>query len=251
MLSIDQYERLKVLCEDNHELSSLVETYENMALSDISFASHEIKNKLAYLKTSIQLIEKKTPEATDNKYWNNMTNTLEDIINYMKRLSLYRYSYKNADKSEVNLSSVLYSLPDLLDERIDEVLEETPEDKIDTASDFSFDVEDNLIVKINEDQLTCMLLEVLVNACEAATSSDTINIASKKINPSEVTITISNPGVSEFDINQAVLPFFTTKEKHAGLGLSILHQTCLLNNGKYSVDCSNGITSVSITLPLF
>lgn len=237
MLNKEQYNTLTKFTDSNPELAEILKDLCDSRNSDLSLASHDLKNKIAFLKTSFQLVEKKNPELSANSRWEKMSEIIEDIIYYMERTSVYRYSMKPFPINEIKLSDVLYALPDKLDDRLENECE------------FLFSTNDDINLNINYDHLTNMLLEVVSNACEALNKNGEILVESKLSKESSTAeIIISNTCVetANFDIDQAIQPFFTTKEKHVGLGLSILHQTCLLYNATYNISLSNNKTSISI-----
>ena len=72
------------------------------------FASYPIPSAYAaYLKTSYQFIARKTPDLKDNKFWNNMGVTIDELVEYMNRTSLYRYSFKDSEINEYKVSDIL------------------------------------------------------------------------------------------------------------------------------------------------
>jgi PAS domain S-box-containing protein len=94
-------------------------------------------------------------------------------------------------------------------------------------------------IKVDEGQITQVLINLLKNAADAlAETSEAFIKVSCKTNPKgEVIIEVSDngPGISSEIIDEIFVPFFTTRENGNGIGLSISRQLARLNNGTLKV----------------
>jgi len=111
-------------------------------------------------------------------------------------------------------------------------------------------------VDADPDQLKEVLVNLIVNACEAMSGGGTIDIRERVTgNPSdrllaEIRITDNGPGIPPSAIKKVFTPFFTTKEDGTGLGLAIVERIIREHGG--SIDLSsqeNRGTTFTITLP--
>jgi len=111
-------------------------------------------------------------------------------------------------------------------------------------------------VDADPDQLKEVLVNLIVNACEAMSSGGTIDIHERVTgNPSdrllaEIRVVDNGPGIPPLAIKKVFDPFFTTKEDGTGLGLSIVARIIREHGG--SIDLSsheNQGTTFTITLP--
>ena len=68
MLNFNEYQKLSELIKSNPELEPIINNMSLVSLSELSIDSHDIKNYIAYLKTTFQLVRKKSPEICDNPY---------------------------------------------------------------------------------------------------------------------------------------------------------------------------------------
>lgn len=111
-------------------------------------------------------------------------------------------------------------------------------------------------VDADPDQLKEVLVNLIVNACEAMSGGGTIDIHERVTgNPSdrllaEIRIADNGPGIPPSAIKKVFTPFFTTKEDGTGLGLAIVERIVREHGG--SVDLSsheNRGTTFAITLP--
>ena len=65
MLNYDEYRNLCCLINENPDMISVFDNMSMFSIDELSIDSHDIKNHLAYLKTSFQLLKKKSPELSD------------------------------------------------------------------------------------------------------------------------------------------------------------------------------------------
>ena len=107
MFNKEEYDTIVSECKKNSKLSSALSDLRKDSLEELSVVSHEIKNYAAYLKTSYQFISHKNSELKDNKFWNNMGTTIDELVGYMNRTSLYRYSFKDSEMIECNVKELL------------------------------------------------------------------------------------------------------------------------------------------------
>ena len=107
MFNKEEYDTIVSECKKSSKLSSALSDLRKDSLEELSVVSHEIKNYAAYLKTSYQFISHKNSELKDNKFWNNMGTTIDELVGYMNRTSLYRYSFKDSEMIECNVKELL------------------------------------------------------------------------------------------------------------------------------------------------
>ena len=106
----------------------------------------------------------------------------------------------------------------------------------------------------NSGELSQVILNLLVNACDAITERGIISISSLyKENYIEIKVSDNGSGINDKDLNKLFDPFFTTKEigKGTGLGLSISHRIIKKHGGILSVASQlNEGTVFTIMLPI-
>lgn len=241
MLNSDEYKKLCDLVKNTPDLKPVIEKMSLISPSELSADSHDIKNHIAYLKTTFQLLKKKSPEISGNIYFERMEKVLSELIYHMDRTTLYRYSMKDADKSLVCINNILYEIPDIIDE------------KTDNDCGFDFHLADLPDISVNPDQFKMMMTEIILNACEASDCSGEITIQSD-INNDTILINVVNHCPADVPENISLehisQPFFTTKKGHCGIGLSIVHQICLKYNMSASMSFGNNHIIFSIIIPL-
>lgn len=110
-------------------------------------------------------------------------------------------------------------------------------------------------VMADPEQLKEVLVNLIINACEAMKTGGMITInesvASGSQNNAMIRMTDSGSGIPSSIKEKIFQPFFTTKEEGTGLGLSIADRIIKEHGGSIIVDPSpNGGAAFLITLPL-
>jgi signal transduction histidine kinase len=111
-------------------------------------------------------------------------------------------------------------------------------------------------IKADPDQLKEVLVNLIINACEAMAGGGTIDIHEQIIgSPSdrllaEIRITDNGPGIPAAVLKKVFDPFYTTKEEGTGLGLSIVERIIHEHGGSIDLTSqANRGTTFTIVLP--
>lgn len=227
---------------------------------DLSMASHQIKNMLSFINSSYQLIEMQHPEAADFQFWGDLGERIQDLITFMNRTTIYRQC-EEASLEPLNITELIYELPD-----ISKMIYPEQNRKIE------LDITPNHIqIDGNRQQLVCMFRELLSNCCEHTNNFDTVKISAHPDKNARLyySISISNIGTLP-EIDSALLgddslslikfqpddsyilckPFYTTKQKHVGIGLSIVKRICKNHNASLTFSQQDNLTTVHISFPI-
>ncbi len=112
-------------------------------------------------------------------------------------------------------------------------------------------------IDADPDQLKEVLVNLIINACEAMTGGGAIDIHETVVgSPPEpqhamIRITDNGTGMAPAAVKKVFDPFFTTKEDGTGLGLSIVSRIIREHRGSIDVKSEQGRgTTFSIALPL-
>ena len=102
----------------------------------------------------------------------------------------------------------------------------------------------NLVIEADPDLLFQVLINLLRNGAEAACAHAEeprvfLAFALASDGRTSIEVTDNGPGVSDALKQDVFLPFFTTKEKGTGIGLSLARQIVLAHGGSIVLDSSN------------
>ncbi|UCF91309.1 MAG: two-component sensor histidine kinase [Desulfobacterales bacterium] len=177
--------------------------------------AHEIKNPLASLAGSIQLLKE------DLRYDPDHDRLMQIILREADRLSalvsnFLLYARPPAGKTEaVQLDKVLIETAELFEKDISNGRRIATHKKIHPG----------IWIAIDPMHLRQILWNLLLNAAEAIAGDGVIDLATYPLRNNEICIRITDNGcgISPETLNSIFDPFFTTKPNGTGLGLSIVH----------------------------
>ena len=207
---------------------------EKMAAMDemISGIAHEIKNPLASLSGSIQLLHEDTkPGSYEDKLMQIIlreTHRLENIINDIRLFAI-----PHTD------SAVDIKLADAIEETV-ELFSNDPEwnQKISVTTKMN----KKLRVFIDPSHFTQILWNLLKNAAQSIKGHGEIKILLKSSINNRVHLSIkdSGTGIHPKDYTHIFDPFYTSKPDGTGLGLSIIHRLIDTYNGVIHFESTPG-----------
>ena len=108
--------------------------------------------------------------------------------------------------------------------------------------DFAMSVEPaNLVIEADPDLLFQVLINLLQNAADAARGhsdrpSVALSFSRARGGRTEIEVSDNGPGVPQALRQDVFLPFFTTKQKGTGIGLSLARQIVLAHQGSIALD---------------
>jgi len=251
MLTAEDYEKMAHLMRQNDEFSYVVRqiTEENKYI--LSKTSHELRNMLTLIGSSLQLMEKQHPEVENFKYWNQIHQDLESTNQLLLELAGYNESrdliMQKGDLARLISSTVSSFQGECLNRGI--LLKESIDDNtIEYTKEYIFD----------HLRLKQVLVNLIKNAIEACEDGDTITVSmtlGEKGRPDEqnsIVICISDTGIpiDEENLSFVFEPYFTTKKSGTGLGLAIVRSIIIRHGGDIKVSSTKKNTSFLFELPL-
>lgn len=235
------YEKLKKLMDESSENKELIEKLMEHQQYTISKISHEIRNPLALVYSTLQLIETQHPEAKAFKHWNDMREDIEFMNSLLTELS----AYNNGER--LRLKS--FSSHDLLSH----VCLSFASSCMDSEVEFTSKIEDSL-PDITGDRIKLqeVFLNLLKNAFEATAPKGSIRLdAYCENNVLKIKICDSGCGISPEQIDGIFDMFVTHKTNGTGLGLAIAKRTIEAHQGTITVESALQNGSVfTISLPV-
>ncbi len=224
---LTQLKALEAQMELRSRLSSLGEISAGIA--------HELRNPMAVIAGYTQLLSKNADLS--------LKPTVDAItreINVMNRIITDFLSF--ARPAELAISDV--DLRKIVENCIATLLSGRNDIKT------HLDIEQMPVIKGDEVLLRQAFTNLIQNAVEAMPAGGDLAIKSSTGDLLEVTVSDTGPGVSEDMADKIFLPFFTTKDKGTGFGLSLVQKIIVSHGGSISVDSSDKGATFRIKLPL-
>lgn len=111
---------------------------------------------------------------------------------------------------------------------------------------------DRVVVNADERQLQRLVRAVLTNAAEATREGSALVEVRITRGPRFVTVSFRDhgPGIDEDILPRVCEPFFTTKPRALGLGLTIAKRTARMHGGWLTVSPRQRSTEIQLTLPV-
>ena len=207
----------------------------------LSKFSHELRNPLTSVYSTLQLIEMQHPEVKEFKHWSNLTSDVEYMNALLAELS-------DLTKSE-RLQYSTFSLRAL----IEQVSLSFAASIADSDVEYTSKIDSNLPeISGDKTKLQEVLRNLLKNAYDAASPDKSIYLEAT-VEDDKVLITIKDTGcgISEEQLPTIFEPFVTYKKDGTGLGLAISDHIVKAHKGMITVRSVPGEGSIFlITLPL-
>lgn len=222
-----------------HNINSRIKKDEEFRTSLFKI-THEIKNPIAVIKGYLDMFDVNNLEHA-KKY----VPIMRDEIS---RLLVLLEDFLSMNKIKVNKEIIDINL--LLEEAIanlDSVLTEYHIDKEIELYD------DDIYINGDFNRLTQVIVNIIKNSIEARKDSDDYIKISTEIVGDVVRINILDNGwgISPTDLKRISEPFFTTKKRGTGLGVSLSYEIIEAHDGNISYESNYGeYTLVTIDLPL-
>ena len=197
--------------------------------------AHEIRNPLSSIRGLAQFVYNSFSETDERK---EDLNTIIQEVDRLNKLVVQVLDFAKLKKP--NLTP--FSLNDLI-RKIAELFKLEIKDKqIKFSLELSPDISQ---IQADEDQVRQILMNVIINAIQAIPKEGEIKIKTEKAllkgEPAiKLIIEDSGIGITEKDFSQIFDPFFSTKERGSGLGLSIVYKLVEGHQGEIKVESKEG-----------
>lgn len=206
----------------------------------ISKISHELRNPLTIIYSTLQLMERKHPELKNFDHWPELIRDVEfmnqlldefSTLNHADSLTLSTFSFRSfLEYISLSFAASASNTELPYSSRIAPSITQITGDK----------------TKLQE-----LFLNLLKNAADACRSKGSVFLdAEQKDDTIYVTISDTGCGISEEQLPTVFEPFTTYKENGTGLGLAIADNIVKAHGGSIKIHSSLGEgTTVFVTLP--
>jgi len=197
--------------------------------------AHEIRNPLSSIRGLAQFVYNSFSKTDERK---EDLNTIIQEVDRLNKLVVQVLDFAKLQKP--NLTR--FSLNDLIGKITELFKLEIKDKQVKFNSELSPDISK---IQADEDQVRQILMNVIINAIQAIPKKGEIKIKTEKaIFKGEPAIKLiiedSGIGIPEKDFTQIFDPFFSTKDKGSGLGLSIVYKLIEAHQGEIKVESKEG-----------
>jgi nitrogen-specific signal transduction histidine kinase len=209
--------------------------------------AHEIRNPLVAIKTLTQLLPERLEDEEFRNHFLRIASGEVDRISSLVN-ELLEFARPSDPKFE------LADINNILDGMILLISTETKKKQISVLKEFSPNLP---AVHVDQEQIKQVFLNILLNAIEATLPTGTVVVRTRSFIKSgdephvQVEFTDTGCGIPPEYLEDIFTPFFTTKNKGSGLGLSISNQIIQDHRGYIHVESKvNTGTSFYVNLPV-
>lgn len=197
----------------------------------LSKFSHEIRNPISLINSSLQMMANSHPDVTDYENWDDIMDNLDYVKELLNELS----SYNNAGRISPKPTNIKLYLENILDS-VRPTLDYL---NIHLETEFSPFLPELSIDRI---KLRQALLNLLRNAQEAISRPDGKILFKAEPWEKGICISVSDNGcgIPLSEKNNIFNPFVTFKKNGTGLGLAVTRQIIEAHNGHIETDSQPG-----------
>lgn len=193
--------------------------------------AHEIKNPLAALSGSAQILKEEIQESSENYRLIQIILRETDRLNNLVSSFLSLSTKKAGEAKSVSVGEVLA-----------EVIGFFKKDEKTKGIGFSLNIEPECSIMIDPDQLRQVIWNLVQNAAEAVDSkakTGRIDLSCARTSDRRIMLTVKDngSGMTPEAMSSIFTPFYTTKPSGNGLGLCIVHR--ILENYDARIDISS------------
>ncbi len=197
--------------------------------------AHEIRNPLSSIRGLAQFVYNSFSKTDERK---EDLNTIIQEVDRLNKLVVQVLDFAKLKKP--NLTP--FSLNDLIRKIVELFKLEIKDKQIKFDLELSPDISQ---IQADEDQVRQITMNVIINAIQAILRKGEIKIKTEsallKGEPAiKLIIEDSGIGITEEDFSQIFDPFFSTKERGSGLGLSIVYKLVEGHQGEIKVESKEG-----------
>ncbi len=245
MFTKEENQKLKKLMDSNEDFAYFINRYTQECKSLTSQISHEMRNPLTLIKSTVQLIESSHPEVNEFQFWDQLVYDINDLESLLTSLS----QYNNSDKLSLKKQNFLL----LLKSTISTFRPLAEQKKINLSLSIS-EAEVSYFTEYPMDQLKLkqVFTNIIRNAFEAVNEGDYIKIYCSVTKP-YISIEIHNNGqmIPSEEISTIFNPWVSNKSGGSGLGLAISSKIITAHGGSIHATSTTEKTSFTIQLPIY
>ena len=203
--------------------------------------THEIKNPIAVIKAYLDMIDIKDKKKVE-KYIPIIKSEITRLLNLLEDFLLVNKANISFDIMDINM---------LIEDIIERELPLIKSNKIKFDADL---IDDEIYINGDYNRLAQVLINIIKNSVEAMENKDYKLLSIKEVikeNYVNIIIKDSGVGINKRIMNMIKEPFYTTKNRGTGLGVSLSDEIIKAHTGTLEYASKENIgTKVTIKLPL-
>ncbi|GAB4539459.1 MAG: HAMP domain-containing sensor histidine kinase [Thermodesulfovibrionia bacterium] len=208
--------------------------------------AHEIKNPLNFISLSIDhMLEHYRPSNKEDR--ERFESLITNIKNEIQRLSRFAGSFLDYGKAiELNLQKV--KIIQIIEEVLSLTVSKAGQNNVLIRKEYKASPE----LVVDPDFIKTCIYNIIINAFEAMPNGGTITIKTDAVD-SRFLLMIGDTGVGipEDRLSRIFEPFFSTKARGLGIGLSLTKRIIEEHGGKITFESREGVGStVTVNLPI-
>ena len=206
---------------------------------------HEVRNPLASIKGAIEILE---DELTVDSPRREFVGLAKGEIDRLDRLvgEFLRFARPTEpSKTPTDPNEIIDSITGLIENQA-----------ASQSVAIVKDLQKNLpLILVDAEQIKQVVLNLSINALQAMSQSNGIDqtLTYRTFQQEDdfvVEVSDSGSGFDPKNLSKIFDPFYTTKDKGVGLGLSIAHKIATQHGGHLTARCANRLTTFTLTIPL-
>ena len=193
--------------------------------------AHEVRNPLTNINLATEQLRSEVPPGDDVNLLFEMISRNSNRIN-----QLISDLLNSTRTSELNYTKV--SVNDILDSSLEFAQDRIQLKQINIVKDYEIDI---CHILVDPEKIKIAFLNIIVNAIEAMDEHGILQITTRTKNGRCTTIISDNGrGMAKADVGRLFEPYFTTKEKGTGLGLTNTQNIILSHSASISAESIPG-----------
>ena len=203
--------------------------------------THEIKNPIAVIKAYLDMMNVKNKKQVE-KYIPIIKSEIDRLLNLLEDFLLVNKANISFDLMDINM---------LIEDIINRELPLMEANNIEFTSDL---IDDEVYINGDYNRLAQVLINIIKNSIEAMDNSDKKILTIEEVikdNNVNIIVSDSGNGISKKILSKIKEPFYTTKNRGTGLGVSLSDEIVKAHNGTLDYKSKEFIgTKVTIKLPI-
>lgn len=236
-------EKMSQLTQNNKDADQIIRQLMENHRRIVSEISHEIRNPLTLISSSLQLMQVQRPDVTSDLHWLQIADNVDYICQLLKELS----AFNNSDSLHYSVFSMEQLLKEIVISFVISLDEENPDIEFTSSIPNDLGLFTGDKVKLRE-----VFLNLLKNAKEAIDGEGTILLTvQREASSLFIKLTDNGCGIEAEHLESIFEPFITYKQGGTGLGLPICKRIIEAHNGILRVHSAPGKgATFSIVLPV-